>query len=45
MNNRGTQHAQMQGSQVKVGNTLDTGNFPWILMAVGDTYKDGLAKI
>jgi hypothetical protein len=43
--NRGTQNAQMQGSQTKPTSTLDTGNFPWALMAEGDMSKDGLAKI
>jgi hypothetical protein len=41
--NRGTQNAQMQGSQ---GNqSPEAGEFPWILMAEGDPYPQGLARI
>jgi len=42
---KGVQNAQMQGSQTKPTSTLDTGNFPWCLMAEGDMSRDGLARI
>ena len=42
---KGTQHAQMQGSQSKPTDTLNTGNWPWIIMAEGDGNSDGLARI
>ena len=42
---RGVQNAQMQGSASRPTSTLDTGNFPWVLMAEGDRSTDGLPKI
>lgn len=42
---RGVQNSQMHGSQTKPTSTLDTGNFPWALMAEGNMSTDGLAKI
>jgi hypothetical protein len=43
MNSKGTQNAQMQGSQGHV--TPESGEFPWLLMAEGDTHSQGLARI
>jgi hypothetical protein len=42
--NKGTQNAQMQGSQCSPA-TPEAGEFPWILMTEGDTHSQGLARI
>jgi hypothetical protein len=40
---RGTQNAQMQGSQ---GNpSPEAGEWPWVLMAEGDIHSQGLPRI
>jgi hypothetical protein len=43
MNAKGTQNAQMQGSQGPAG--PEAGEFPWILMAEGDSHPQGIARI
>ncbi|HUN34863.1 MAG TPA: hypothetical protein VMU95_22905 [Trebonia sp.] len=44
MNTRGVQNAQMQGSQGSLA-TPEAGEWPWILMAEGDSHPQGLARI
>jgi hypothetical protein len=41
---KGTQNAQMQGSQGGQA-TPEAGEFPWILLAEGDSHPQGLARI
>jgi hypothetical protein len=41
---RGTQNAQMQGSQASPA-TPEMAEFPWIALAVGDPSPQGLARI
>lgn len=41
---KGTQNAQMQGSQGGPA-TPEAGEFPWILLAEGDSRPQGLARI
>jgi hypothetical protein len=41
---RGTQNAQMQGPRSSPA-TPEAGEFPWILMAEGDSHSQGLARI
>jgi hypothetical protein len=42
MDTKGTQNAQMQGSKATAP---ELGEWPWILMAEGDSRSQGLARI
>jgi hypothetical protein len=42
MDTKGTQNAQMQGSNTAAP---ELGEWPWILMAEGDSRPQGLARI
>jgi hypothetical protein len=41
---RGTQNAQMQGPHGSPA-TPEAGEFPWIVLAEGDPFPQGLARV